>query len=50
MANNKRLYEKPLPEKETQIKYGFVILSEAQHLVFRSKVAIRNRDASLHLA
>jgi hypothetical protein len=29
-----RLSEKSLPEKETQIKYGFVILSEAKKLVF----------------
>jgi hypothetical protein len=37
---DRRLSKKSLPEKETQIKYGFVILSEAKELVFGSKIAI----------
>jgi hypothetical protein len=45
-----RLSEKSLPEKDTQIKYGFVILSEAKNLSFRSHIVIQKRDASLRSA
>jgi hypothetical protein len=42
-----RLSKKNLLEKETQIKYGFVILSEAKELTFRPQIVIKKRDGSL---